>query len=151
MKLHLVRHCAPETTDAAVRVLARLLLRDGKVDSKELELLERMNAFQALGIERGAFLQVLDDLGAERSAPRQRATRVFEPELHVVDSRPLQLLICSFLVAVVDADGQVAPEESAFVRQAFYYWNVSPEALRRAMRIPVHQSLAALGMLPEAA
>lgn len=151
MKMHLVRCCAPESIGAAVRLVALLLLRDGRIDWRELELLERTDAFQALGIERSAFLQVVESVGAERSRLRKPDSRVFEPELELVQSRPLQLLICGLLVGLADADGEVAPEESALVRQAFLCWNVSPEALCRELRIPVHRSLAALGMLPEAA
>lgn len=151
MKSHVVKHCDPESTRAAIRLIARLLLRDGRVDLRELRHLERMNAFQALGIQRGAFLQVVGGLCLEQSAGRPPGAPVFEPEFLLVDSRALQLLVCSFLVGIADADGEVAPEESALVRQAFLCWNISPEALRREMRIPLHRSLAALGMLPEAA
>ena len=143
--------CSPESIRAAMGLLAVLLLRDGRIDWRELALLERTNVFQALGLERRAFLQELEAVGAQRRQARAPGAPVFEPELQLVRSRPLQLLICSLLVGLADADGEVAPEESALVRQAFLCWNVSPERLRREMRIPVHRSLAALGMLPEAA
>jgi len=151
MELHAIRYCSAETLSAAARLLAKLLVRDGRVDWRELALLERMDAFQTLGIDRSAFLQTAESIREERGEDRQARPLVFEPELQRIRSRPMQFLLCSFLVRLADADGEVAPEEGALVRQAFACWNVSPETLRRQMRIPVHRSLAALGMLPEAA
>lgn len=151
MKLHAIRYCPPESIRAAVRLLAMAMLRDGRVDWREIDHLERMNAFQALGIERSAFLQVVEDLPVEHVGHGALRLPVFESELQLVTCRPLQLLISGFLVRIAEADGEIAPEESALVRKAFHCWNVSPEALHRAMRIPEYRSLAALGMLPEAA
>jgi hypothetical protein len=104
-----------------------------------------------LAVEREELTQLAKGFVSPPARRHASGGALFEPEFEQVRGRPLQLLICALLVQIAESDGEVAAEESALVRKAFLVWNVSPEALRRERRVPLHRSLAALGMLPEAA
>jgi hypothetical protein len=135
---------APDSPAAAARVVAALLVRDGRVDWRELEFLTRSGAFALLGLSRNEFLVILTRaLGesAGRSAPGLRAV---EPLLVAITDRRLQLLVAALLVYVAEIDREVGPEESSLVRAAFQQWDISAADLRDQMSVPLARSLGAL-------
>lgn len=137
---------------AAARVIALLLARDGRVDWREVDFIDRSGALTLLGLERAAFLDILAGALSECAATRRAgALSPVERALGAIRKRDLQLLVGALLVYIAEIDREVGLEECTLVRRAFERWNLSPEVLHREMRIPVKRSLAALGVLAEAA
>ena len=131
--------------EAAARVIATLVSRDGRLDWRELAFLDDAGALRILGIERGCFLAVLSHylcgrLGAMAASRNACAERV-NAELDAIDDRTTQLIVAALLLYLAEIDG-VQAEEREFVRHAWERWNVTPEMLERAMKIPFLRSRA---------
>lgn len=142
---------APDSPAAAARVVATLLARDGRVDWREVDFLDRSGAFPLLGLRRAEFLQILAGALGERAGRRAAGQPSVEPMLVAIRSRRLQLLVAGLLVYIAEIDREVGPEESGLVRAAFNHWGISPEDLQREMSVSLARSLAALHGLPRSA
>lgn len=134
-----------DTPEAAARVVATLLARDGRLDWREMEFLDASGAFALLGVSRQEFLAILARVLGERAAPGSRRRRMPEPTLGAIRDRRLQLLLAALLVYVAEIDREVPPEESSLVRAAFDQWRITPADLAREMSVPLARSLDALG------
>jgi len=142
---------APDSPAAAARIVAALLARDGRIDWREVDFLDRGGAFTLLGLRRREFLDILAGALGERLGRRAAGAGAVEPMLGAIRSRRLQLLVAALLVYVAEIDREVGPEETSLVRSAFERWSISPADLQREMSVPVARSLAALQGLSEAA
>jgi hypothetical protein len=76
--------------ETAARVVARLIARDGRIDWRELEFLERSGAFGALGVARERFMELVGRCLGEQAA-RAGAGRL-EAELGAVRERTRSVL-----------------------------------------------------------
>ncbi len=142
--------------DAAARVIAALIARDGWFDWRECEFLDRANALQTLGIERGHFMAVLsrclgEQLGgmaAGCSSSAERFDAELDAELDAIDDRTTQLIVAAALLYLAEIDS-VQCEERVLVRRAGRRWNATPQTLEREMGIPL--ALARTNCEPAAA
>lgn len=142
---------AADSPAAAARVVATLLARDGRVDWREVDFLDRSGAFGLMGLPRTEFLVILAGALGERAGRRAAGLAAVEPMLAAIGSRRLQLLVSALLVYVAEIDREVGPEERSLVRAAFDHWSISPADLQREMSVPMARSLAALHGLRDAA
>jgi len=129
--------------EAAARVIAALIARDGRLDWRELEFLDGAGTLQILGIERGRFMAVLSRCLGERlggmAAGRSASARRFDAELDAIEDRATQLIVAALLLYLAEIDGGHA-EERELVRRAWERWNVTPQMLEREMKIPLARS-----------
>lgn len=142
---------APDSPAAAARVVATLLVRDGRVDWREVDFLDRSGAFELMGLGRLEFLEILAGALGERAGSRAAGLPAVEPMLGAIRSRRLQLLVAALLVYVAEIDREVGPEESRLVRAAFDRWGISPGDLQQELNVPLVRSHAALHGAREAA
>lgn len=126
--------------EAAARVIAALIVHDGRLDWRELEFLDGVGTLQILGIERERFMAVLSRSLGERlggmAAGRSPSAGRFDAELDAIDDRPTQLIVAAALLYLTEIDG-VQAGERALVRRAWERWNVTPQMLEREMKIPL--------------
>jgi hypothetical protein len=132
---------------AAARLVARLVARDGHVDWRELEFLDRSGAFRLLEVTRDEFMDCLARRVAERFAARgdgQEEGRL-AAELARVRERPRRLLVSALLVYLSEIDRDVTAGEVELVKRVLASWEITPEVLQREMRVPAARTRAALG------
>ncbi|MFM9883674.1 MAG: hypothetical protein ACKVQT_11660 [Burkholderiales bacterium] len=134
------RNYRTNSPEAAARVIATLVSRDGRLDWRELEFLDDAGALHILGIERGRFLAVLSHYLGERvsgvEVGRNASAKRDNAELDAIDDPTTQLIVAALLLYLAEIDG-VQAEEREFVRRAWKRWNVTPEMLEREMKISV--------------
>jgi len=128
---------------AAARVVARLMARDGRLDWREIEFLDRSNAYALLGVSRERFMVLLAQCAGERWGARAAGRNSErESDLAAVRERRLQLIAVALLVYVCEIDRTIEPRESALVERAFGQWSITPGcsrascACRRRARAP---------------
>ena len=114
--------------EAAARVIAALIARDGRLDWRELEFLDDVGTLQILGIERGRFMEVLSRYLGERLGG-------------MAAGRSTQLIGAAMLLHLAEIDG-VQTGEREFVRRAWERWNVTPQMIERKIKIPLARSRA---------
>ena len=130
---------------AAARVIATLIALDGRLDWRELELLDHIGTLPIIGMERGRFMEVLSRYLGERlggmAAGRCASAERFDAELDAIDNRTTQLVVAGMLLYLADVDG-MQTEERELVQRAWERWNVTPQMLEREMKIPLARSRA---------
>jgi hypothetical protein len=129
--------------ETAARVVARLIARDGRIDWRELEFLERSGAFGMLGVARERFMELVGRCIGEQAAAPESVERL-EAELGAVRERDAQLVVAALLVYLSEIDHDVQPRESALVRRALRRWGLTPEALHSEIRVPVERTQGVL-------
>lgn len=129
--------------EALARVVAMLLLGDGRIDPGELDFMDRVGVFGILGVPRDLFMRVASELvgelraDAESAVDRHRVRQArIDAALDVVEDRDQQYLVCAVLVYLAESDHSLAGEETAMLRQAFRRWDVSAEALEKELNVP---------------
>ncbi len=131
--------------EAAARVIAALMVHDGRLDWREIEFLDGVGTLQILGIERGRFMAVLERYLRERldgvAAGRSASEARFDAELDAIDDRTTQLIVAAMLLYLAEIDGLQAGERE-LVRRAWELWDVTPQMLEREMKIPLVRSHA---------
>ncbi len=134
------RNYRTNSPEAAARLIATLVARDGRLDWREMEFLDDADALRILGIERGRFLAVLSHYLGERlggiEAGHNASAKRVNAELDAIDDIPTQLIVAALLLYLAEIDG-IEPEEREFVRRAWERWNVTPRVLEREMKISV--------------
>lgn len=129
---------------AAARLVARLIMRDRLIDSREIEFLDRSGAYGMLGIERTEFMAALARCASRRSDPDAAGEDAMDEDLDAVSERSLQLVVAALLVYISDIDRQVQPAERRFVEEVFDRWEITPEVLQSELRVPAARSTRAI-------
>lgn len=129
---------APRT--AAARVLALMVSANGHADPRELQVLERLDAYTRLGLEPRAFLalvqQCVDELGgslAECSWLRARDQAYVDHLLEAVTDPRERLLVGRLAAAVLTADGQVSGDERLVFDHVLARWRITRSMLSEAI------------------
>jgi uncharacterized tellurite resistance protein B-like protein len=135
---------SPGPTDdnsAATRVLALLVAANGQVEDAELDRLDSLLAFERLGVERDAFMQIarrcVADIGAglrERSWLRTADMLYVDALLDAVVDPEMRLLVCRLCVAVITADGQVTADERLLYGHTLARWRIRPDEVAQVIR-----------------
>lgn len=125
---------------AAARVLALMVAANGRADPRELQALERLHAFDRLGLPQARFSglvhECLQEVGtglAECSWLRARDQSYVDQLLDAVTDPQERLMVCRLAAAVVTADGQVSGDERLVFDHALARWHVSRSMLSDAI------------------
>lgn len=124
---------------AKARLVALAMLADGRLDDAELENLGREDAFQALGVTREGFLEVLYDFCADvERLPRGRGNYLLAPAalekmLGEVDGIGERKALLRLIFDVIRSDGRLAQGESELFWRAVDTWNFRAAETRAAL------------------
>jgi hypothetical protein len=124
---------------AAARVLALLVSANGQVDDAELARLDKLQAFDRLGIGRDGFVQMarrcLSDIGAglcERSWLRTADMLYVDALLDAVRDAAARQWVCRLGAAAIAADGQVSADERLLYGHMLSRWRIAADAVAQA-------------------
>jgi tellurite resistance protein len=126
--------------EAAARVLALLVAANGRVDPRELRMLDELDAYGRLQIARERFVELaqvgVDGFGSEVCdsgwMPGDAAEEIDEL-LAEVDDPALRLLVCRLAAAVITADGCVSSGERAVYDHVLARWHLTQSMVSRAI------------------
>lgn len=131
---------ATDSPEALARVVTLLIVADTRLDPRELDMLDQIDAFTRLGLGRAAFMQVArdfcDEIG-DRMAQRPWLTlsglALVEEELARVRDPDKRLCVCRIAAAVITADGRVQDSERRLFDHLLLRWGLSREDVTRAI------------------
>ena len=156
----MMRTYARNSPEASARVLVMLMMVDARIEDGELEVLDRVRAFELLGLSRRDFAAVLQaycaDLpatgggtvpgGRVRLVSREVVDAVCEP----VQEPRLRLLTSALALNVLDGDGYLAEAELAVFQRVLWRWGYTLDALeQRLTNLPGARSQMQSQMAPE--
>ena len=142
---------APDSPVAMARIVATLLARDGRVDWREMDFIDRSGALRLMGVKRREFVAILAEALRQRGSCRSDGGAAVGALLDSIRARRLQLVVAALLVYIAEIDRAVGAAESSLVRRAFAQWGVTPADLQQGMGVPLDRCRAALYGLREAA
>jgi hypothetical protein len=129
-----------DADQAAAQVVAMMVAANGRIDDRELRLLEELDAFGRLGISRREFVDLaqscLVDVGADLS---ERSWLSLDDSLYLlrrldaVDG-PQRLLVCRLAAAAITADGRVTASQRHVYGFTLARWAISQEEVAQAIR-----------------
>jgi hypothetical protein len=132
---------AVNSPQAQARALAMVLAADDSIDERELEVLDRLDAFARIGVPRAAFVAA-----AELERARLRGRFADKPWLSLDDSQVLdealagvedpaaRLLVCRLAAGVMTADGCVREAERLVYDHMLMRWRISRQQVTEAIR-----------------
>ena len=126
-----------DSPHAAARIVALTLVADGHVSDTELAVLDRVGAYQQLGLDRHAMQVVLEtfceDLLLARHATWDDACRIdpraLQQLMAEIEGPALRMTGLRVCVAVAEADDHVADGESLVLVAAVEQWGLHREML----------------------
>lgn len=126
--------------EARARVLALMVAANGRVDPRELQVLDDLDAFERVGVTRERFValaeECLQDMGAglaEATWLRARDQAYLDRLLEAVTDPNERLLLCRLAAAVVTADGRVSGDERLVFDHVLARWRVSRVMVTQAI------------------
>jgi hypothetical protein len=137
---HPLRAYAVDSPRAKARLVVLAMLADGRLDERELEVLERRGVFAALGIAREDFVQVLYDFchdvagllpvgrGGFRLTPATLSGLLGE-----VDNPGEREKLLQLITAVISSDGRLSDAEESLFMTALEAWKPPLANLPRAV------------------
>ncbi len=134
------------SADSAARVLALIAVANGRLKDSEMQTLERLDAFDRLGVSRRRFLQLAardrEDVGARLDAQGRLQPCDLLYLDHLLDEvrdRPTRLTVCRLAAALITADGRVSAGERAAYEHMLARWGLSEADVTQAIRSdPLH-------------
>jgi uncharacterized tellurite resistance protein B-like protein len=127
-----VNSYANNSPEAISRVLAMMMITDAKLDERELEVMDRLNMYDLMGIDRNGFAQVVQDYCEDllRSGNSQDRVRLVDKEridqiIDCVDDRQKRIYTCGMLLNVANADGNISDSEMAVFTYILERWGLS--------------------------
>ena len=136
----------PDSPEALARVLVVMLLADCDVDEREIEMLDRLDAFHRIGLTRQQFMRVARDHCAglqQRMGPagslRHNDPSVVDELLADVRDPAKRLLVSRLAAALVTADGKVHDIERVAYDHMLARWGLTRADVQADIRRdPVH-------------
>jgi hypothetical protein len=131
-----MNHYANNSPEAISRVLAMMMITDAKLDERELDIMDELNIYALLGIDRNGFAQVVQDYCEDllRSGNTQGRVRLVDKEridevIACVDDPRKRIYTCGMLLNVANADGKISDSEMAVFLYILEQWGLSLEEL----------------------
>ncbi len=125
--------------EAMARILAMLMVADGSMDDRELELLDKLNIYGILEIDRKKFIEVLhaycNDLSdsADADGTVHLVDRVrIDGLLDCVDEPKKRLLLCAMALDMSKADAEFSELEMAIFTHMLDRWHLTLEDIQTA-------------------
>lgn len=126
--------------EAAASVLALMVAANGRIDPREMQRLDELQAFERLGIRRERFLDLargcLDDVGStlcECSWLRAPVAAYVDALLDRVDDTAQRMLVCRLAAAVITADGCISVDERMVYSHVLGRWRISQSMVTQAI------------------
>lgn len=124
--------------EALARLVCMAILSDGRLDSREVELIEGSSLSRDLGLERGAFLQILletcrdlideSELASVTLLENARLLRLAKD----ITDPALQRKVCAAILLVCKFDGKLSYGERHLLRVLTDRWELEIETLAEA-------------------
>ena len=121
-----------EANEHMAHALAMVVAADGRIDEREVIVLEQLDAFRRLGVSRERFVDIarscVVDIGAhlcERSWLCADDLTYIDPLLDAVSDAEDRLLVCRLAAAVVNADEGLTHDERLVYSHALARWRIS--------------------------
>jgi hypothetical protein len=121
------------SAEAAGRIVALALIANGRIKASEVAVLDALEAIERLGLTRGQWHGVINDLCADLLGPARCGDEGHIPgdvlirmldEIEDGDTRRLVLGLCA---AVIQADRQIDDGESIVLLAAIERWGLHPD------------------------
>ena len=119
-------------SDASARVLAMMVAANGRIDARELQALDELDAFRSLGLSRERFTalarECLNEIGGgleECSWLRTRDVAYIDKLLEAVPQPDERLLVCRLAAAALTADGHVSSGERLVYDHVLARWHIN--------------------------
>lgn len=133
-----MRTYATDSPQAAARIVALTLVSDGHVSKKEMDVLERIGAYQPLGIDKAGMRAVLRDFCEDILQARhpnwadacQIDPQTLNQLMAEVNDPFLRMAVLRLCVAVAEADGHIADGESFVLVNAVEQWGLHYQMLK---------------------
>jgi predicted polyphosphate/ATP-dependent NAD kinase len=129
-----------EHSEAAASVLALMVAANGRIDERELRMLDELDAYRRLGVSRQRFLelsrQCLDDVGVslnEHAWLPVSGMQYLNDLLNAVTDPALRLLVCRLAAATITADGHITEGERLVYEHALARWHISQSMVSQAI------------------
>ncbi len=129
-----------ETRDAPARVLALMMVADGRADPREVEALAEEHAFRRLGVTRERFAELVrhyeESVGAEmRSHNYLHLSDIEQLDalLDQVDDPQQRLSVCALAARVITADGNIRDIERMVFDHMLCRWGLTRSMVSRAI------------------
>lgn len=131
----------PSSQEAAASLLAIVVSANGRIDPRELAELDRLRAYDRLGVSREGFLglaeSALQEIGRPLSQMQwmslsQRA-RLLGLQQAVPDPAH-RLLVCRLSAAAITADGRITGDERLVYSSLLAQWGVTQSMVTQAIR-----------------
>lgn len=135
-----MQHPVPTPAEAAAHALAMMVAANGRVDERELAMLDQLQAFGRIGVTRDRFVEItrscVSDVGAhlcERSWLSVEHMNYIDTLLDAVPGPEARMLVCRLAAAVVTADGRVTHDERLVYDHALARWRINPSDVTNAI------------------
>jgi hypothetical protein len=125
---------------AMAHVLAMLMATQPKLDSREVRMLEDLDAFRRIGLARPAFLRIVNEY---RSGACQALTRhaglqwgdmeVIDSILDEVEDAAQRLLLCRLAGCLITTDGHITELERRIYDRMLTRWGYTQSSLAQAI------------------
>ncbi|MDF0605892.1 hypothetical protein HZU77_009530 [Neisseriaceae bacterium TC5R-5] len=133
-----MRHYSTNSAEACARLLAMFLVTDGDMDSRQLEVLEKLNVYDLLNLPRKKFTQVLsdycddisDEAGEDGTIHLLDRDRVDSILSDISDHRK-RILLCVLAMDISKSDGTISDPEMALLSHMMKQWSISLDDLER--------------------
>ncbi len=127
-------------SEAAASLLSIVVSANGRIDPREVAELDRLRAFERLGMRRSDFLALahsaLEEVGLALSQSQTLRlsdySRLLAHQL-AVDDPALRLMVCRLSAAVITADGRVTGDERLVYASLLSHWGVTDTMVARAI------------------
>ncbi len=131
---------SPDTPEALARVLVLMMLTDCDVDQREIEMLDRLDAFARIGLPRAQFMRVARDhcsalqqrMGS-LSSLRHNDPALVDELLSAVRDPAKRLLVARLAAAIVTADGKVLDIERVTYDHMLTRWGLTRRDVHAAI------------------
>jgi uncharacterized tellurite resistance protein B-like protein len=130
---------SPNSPEAMSRVVAMMIVADAHIDDREIAILDKLNAFAALGISRKDFMAVARDYCADlgRLAEAEGSTTLLDPArtdqiIGAVTDPAQRLVVAKLLMAVVAADHHHGEGELVLIAHILDVWSLTRDQVANA-------------------
>lgn len=130
----------PNGAESPALVLALMVAANGRVDERELKVLDELDAYRRVGVERDRFVSLahtcLHELGSHLSEKSWLGTadlNYIDALLDQVSDAELRLMICRLAAATITADGQVSSDERLVYSHVLSRWHISQDNVSQAI------------------
>ena len=133
-----MRPLPPDTPEAMARLVALFVVSDARVDGEEIDTLQRIGAFERLGITRERFLAVAGEFSLDLGGPygwmRLADLQVVDRLLAEVRDPAMRLRVARLAAAVITANGRIDESERVVFDHMLARWGLTRRRVAQAIR-----------------